>query len=105
MSPFLKHAEEIFLAAQQGGREDCEFAILVGSDGAIHMLPATGWELEPLRIEQGARAAYRVTRAGGRVRLEARSADESCVLQAKPEKKASPWRAQIPEYPRYQTIQ
>jgi hypothetical protein len=82
VSPFLQHAEEIFRTARQGGEEDCELAILVGRDGQIHMLTEPGWELEPLRLDRGAQAAYRVVRKGGRVRLEARSAGQSCVLEA-----------------------
>src|SRR5579872_2920050 len=107
VSPFLKQAEEIFQAAQQGGREDLELAILVGRDGAIHMLPAEGWELESLRLDRGARAAYRVSRAGTGVRLEARSAGESCMLQARlpVASPAHPWRSALAEYPRYLTLQ
>lgn len=81
MSSFLQHAEEILRTAQQGGEEDCELAILVGWDGGIHMLSEPGWELEPLRLDHGAQAAYRVVRKGGRVRLEARSAGQSCVSE------------------------
>jgi hypothetical protein len=102
VSAFLRDAEEIFRTAQQGGREDCELAILVGSDGAIHMLPGNGWELEPLRLHYGAKAAYRVTRNVAGVWLEARSAGEACLLQAKP---ARPWRAALPDFPQYLTIQ
>lgn len=100
VSAFLKDAEEIFQTARQGGREDCELAILVGRDGGIHMLAGSGWELEPLRLHHGAKAAYRITRNGGGVRLEARSADEACLLQAKP---AQPWRATLPDFPQYLT--
>jgi hypothetical protein len=102
VSAFLKDAEEIFQTAREGGREDCEWSILVGRDGGIHMLAACGWELEPLRLHHGAKAAYRVTRSGGGVRVEARSADEACLLQAKP---ARPRRAALPDFPQYLTIQ
>lgn len=102
VSPLMKHAEEIFTAAREGGREDCEVAILVRSDGGIHMLPASGWELEPLRLHHGARAAYRLSRAGGGVRLEARSAEESCVLQSG---RAGPARSVLPDFPQYLRIQ
>ena len=116
VSPLMKHAEEIFTAARDGGREECEVAILVGRDGGIHMLPASGWELEPLRLHHGALAAYRVSRAGGGVRLEARSAGESCVLQAtvlpagvrQPGVLLSgggPARSALPDFPQYLRIQ
>jgi hypothetical protein len=58
-------------------------ALLVNADGAIHVMPAEEWNLEPLRVHHGARAAYRVSRGRSGVRLEARSAaGQSCVLEA-----------------------
>jgi len=103
VSPLLKHAEEIYLAAQEGGPDDCEMAILVSRDGGIHMISGADWELEPLRIDHGARAAYRVSRRDGRVRLEARSADESCLLETKPPARRIP--ALALDFPQYLTIQ
>ncbi|MBZ5623600.1 MAG: hypothetical protein LAQ69_33480, partial [Acidobacteriia bacterium] len=102
MSPFLKHADEIFQTAREGGPDDCEMSILVNREGSIHMLAGTDWELEPLRIDQGARAAYRISRKDGRVRLEARSADESCLFEAKPPARLIP--AILPDFPQYLTI-
>ncbi|HEV3198655.1 MAG TPA: hypothetical protein VGZ73_12120 [Bryobacteraceae bacterium] len=103
MSPFLKHAEEIFLAAREGGPDDCEMSILVNRDGGIHMLSGADWELEPLRIDHGARAAYRISRRDGRVRMEARSAEESCLFETKPRARLMP--AMAPDFPQYLTIQ
>ena len=54
--------------------------ILVNRDGGIHMIADADWELEPMRLHYGAGAAYRVNRKGGHVRLEARRANESCML-------------------------
>ena len=102
MSPFLKHAEEIFEVARQGGREDCELAILVGRDGGIHVVPAEDWGLEPLRLHHGAAAAYRVRRAGGRVTLEARSSAEACRLEAS--HPAGVMRTVLADRPRYLTV-
>ena len=99
----MKHAEEIFLAARAGSPDDCEMSILVSRDGGIHMLCATDWELEPLRIDHGARAAYRISRRDGGVRLEARSVDESCLFEAKPRPRPIPVMA--PDFPQYLTIQ
>jgi hypothetical protein len=71
------------------------------------MLAAADWELEPLRIDQGARAAYRVSRRGGGVRLEARSAEESCLLETRQPRLPLPHKARImpPDFPQYLTIQ
>ena len=102
VSAFLRHAEEIFAVARQGGGEDCEMAILVAGDGGIHVVTGAGWGLEPLRLHHGARAAYRVTRAAGQVRLEARSAGECCLLESS--ERGMPLRAPIPDYPQYLTI-
>jgi hypothetical protein len=103
VSPFLRNAEEIFQTAREAGPDDCEMAILVNRDGSIHMLAGAGWELEPLRMHHGAKAAYRVSRTEGCVRLEARSADECCLLQAK--KPARPMATLLPDFPQYLTIQ
>jgi hypothetical protein len=94
---FLQHAEEIFTAAREGS-EDCELAILVGRDGGIHMLAAADWGLEPLRLHHGAQTAYRISRGGGRVRLEARSGMQTCLLEAAPRRRVS---AQLADFPQY----
>jgi len=103
VSPFLKHAEEIFQTAKEGGLDDCEMSILVSREGNIHMLAGADWELEPLRRHHGARAAYRISRKSGGVRLEARSADESCLLQTRQPARLLP--ALMPDFPQYLTIQ
>jgi hypothetical protein len=83
VSRFFQHAEEIFQTAQ-AGRDDCELSILIKPDGGIHVLEAPDWALEPLRLHHAASAVYRVSRRRGKVRLEARSAGESCVMEALP---------------------
>jgi len=80
VSPFLKNAHEIFSTARQSA-EDCRMAILVASDGAIHMCPSADWDLESLRRHYGAAMAFGVTRSGARVLVEARSAAERCTLE------------------------
>ncbi len=103
MSAFLTHAEEIFSTACTAGTEDCDLSILVNRDGAIHMIAGADWQLESLRVHHGASAAYRVHRTGGNVRLEARSANESCLLAAdRPERSLLPT---IADFPRYLMIQ
>lgn len=95
----MRQAEEIFAAARTSGGDDCDLAILVGGDGGIHMLACADWQLESLRTHHGARAAYRVRRASGSVRLEARTAEESCVLAAdRPERILAPPLADLPRY-------
>ena len=99
MDGFWDQAQQIFSTARQGNCEDGQFAILVSAEGAIRMLTGEGWSLESLREHYGARAAYRVTRFGGRVRLEARCGSESCLLEAvRPAKAVSPLLADFPRY-------
>jgi hypothetical protein len=71
VSRFLKAAEEIFGVARQAQGADCQWAILVGAAGDILVSAAQGWGLESLRLHHGAAAAYRVTRSGSSVRIEA----------------------------------
>jgi hypothetical protein len=102
VSPLFKDAEEIFGVACRGGAEECEWAILVAHDGAIQVVPAADWELEPLRIHHGAKAAYRVWRTAGRVRLEARSAAERYLFEER--RPPGALRAVLPEIPQYLTV-
>ena len=67
--------------ASQGGGEECELAITIGSEGEIRIICDSDWNLEALRAHHGAREAFRVTRNSRRVRLEARSGGRYCVLE------------------------
>src|SRR5258706_11566199 len=101
MHAFLRHAEEIFLTAQTAGAGECDMALLVNADGAIRVVPAEEWNLEPLRVHHGASAAYRVSRGRAGVRLEARSAaGQCCVLEAPGPR--GPFAGMPPDYPQYQ---
>ena len=59
-----------------------DFTMLISRDGAIQMLAASDWPLDRLLEERGARAAYRVGEVNGRVKVEARTARETCRLEA-----------------------
>ncbi|MFY9726531.1 MAG: hypothetical protein WB579_09140 [Bryobacteraceae bacterium] len=99
MNAFLRNAEELFATAQEGAGDDCQVSVLVGPDGGIHMVFGSDWGLEPLRHHHGARAAYRVTRSGGRVAVEGRSAGATCRLEAaRPARVLFGSPAQIPCY-------
>jgi len=99
VSAFLRHAEEIFAAARTAGPEDCDMAILVNRDGGIHMIAGADWSLEPMRLHYGASAAYRVSRTGGQVKLEARRANEGCTLVAERPVRAA--RLGLADFPQY----
>ena len=85
MTDFLANAERIFeTAASADGAEleSGDLAILIGQDGAIHMLMGSDWPLDSLQQHHGASAAYRVSRSGAQVRVEGKSRTGSCLLQS-----------------------
>ncbi len=84
VSPLLERAGQIFATALEAAGEDCEMAILISRQGGIQFAPAAGCALESLRLERGAESAYRVERRCGRVRVEASTARERCLLEAQP---------------------
>ena len=94
---FLRQAEEIFTTANGASREDCRFAILLGTDGHIQMLDGSGWNLEALRRHHGADSAFLVTRENGRVSLEARATGRYCAMNSEPP--VSILRSVLPECP------
>jgi hypothetical protein len=82
---FWADAENIFETARQAsqsGSPDCDWAILIGPQGDIRMLEATGWALPSLLAQHGAETAYRVTRESGRVCLEGRRGSQTCLLRS-----------------------
>jgi hypothetical protein len=82
---FWTDAEAIFETARQAsqsGSPDCDWAIVIGPQGDIRMLEATGWALSCLLAQHGAETAYRVTREGGRVCLEGRHGSQTCQLRS-----------------------
>lgn len=101
VNAFLRNAEELFATARQDAGADCQFSVLVGTEGGIHMVYESDWGLEPLRQHHGARAAYRVTRSAGSVALEGRSAGASCRMEAaRPGSLLGP----LAHIPRYETV-
>jgi len=82
---FWADAESIFETARQAsqsGAPDCDWALLIGPQGDLHMLEAAGWALPALLAQHGAQRVYRVTRERGSIRLEGRSGSDTCQLQS-----------------------
>jgi hypothetical protein len=82
---FWADAQSIFETARQAfrhGEPDCDWAFLIGPQGDLHMLEAAGWTLPALLAQYGAQRVYRVTRERGCIRLEGRSASDTCQLQS-----------------------
>jgi hypothetical protein len=80
---FWADANHLFETARRAaGCGDCDWAILIGPQGEIRVLDATGWALPSLLADRGAETAYRVRRDSGRVWLEGRHGAESCLLRS-----------------------
>jgi hypothetical protein len=102
VTDLLRNAERIFetAASVEGAElESGTLSILIGDDGAIHMLMGTDWPLESLQSHHGASAAYRVSRTGSQVRVEGKSRTSSCVLES--ESAAAVARRMLTDSPRY----
>lgn len=104
MSPFLEQAAAIFGTAGES-HEQCDWAILLSPEGAIRVTDGTGWELEGLRLDSGAAAAYRVTRRAGGLKVEGRRAGERCVFESRLPRVCAPAPRPLlaPDFPLYLT--
>lgn len=94
MSAFLEDAIGIFETALTGGDDAgsaSDMAVLVDSNGGLRIVDSHDWSLSGLESHYGARTIYRIDRGAGRVRVEARSGSQSCVLES-----AVPRRALLP---------
>jgi hypothetical protein len=102
VTDFLANAERIFETAVSANGADLasgDMAILIGQDGAIRMLMGTDWPLDSLEAHHGARAAYRISHTGDRVRVEGKSASNSCLLESEPP--AAVAKRMLMDRPRY----
>jgi hypothetical protein len=90
MSAFLKDAEKIFESARMvsgGDNSQSDLAIIINRQGGIQFVEATGWHLGSLEANYGARTVYRVSRGGGKVRVEGKSGSETCILESRSQSK------------------
>jgi hypothetical protein len=86
VNQFLENAREIFEAAETSaaaGHAPAEYTILMGAaQGGIHMIVNSDWSLGALQREHGARLAYRVSSADGRVTVDGREGQRRCHMEA-----------------------
>src|SRR5579859_3024771 len=102
VTDFLINAERILATAASADGSELEsggLSILIGQDGAIHMLMGSDWPLDSLQAHHGASAAYRVSRNGAQVRVEGKSRTGSCLLQSELPSAAA--RRLLVDRPRY----
>ncbi len=84
MDEFLRNGQNLLEtagAARAGAGVSGPLSILIGADGAIRTIQHTDWPLESLAREHGARLAYRVSRASGKVRVEGRGPGRTLLLE------------------------
>jgi hypothetical protein len=84
VSRFADQAANILEAAESAGA--CShMTILIGPQGAIHMIADSDWPLDSLARHHGAKTAYRVSESSGSIRVEAREGLRTCLMKsAKP---------------------
>jgi hypothetical protein len=81
VSRFAEQALNILEAAESAGT--CSpMTILIGQQGAIHMIADSDWPLDSLTLHHGAKQAYRITENRGSVRVEAREGLRTCILES-----------------------
>jgi hypothetical protein len=68
-------------ASAAGQDESSDIAILIDSQNALRIVDAGGWQLDALRREYQAAAAYSVKRTAQSVVVEAQDGQSQCTLK------------------------
>lgn len=68
-------------ASAVGQSESSDIAILVDYQNGLRIVEASGWQLDALRREYHAAAAYSVKRTGQSVVVEAQDGQSQCTLK------------------------
>ena len=102
MSRFLDNAERILEVAQAAADEPQDLAIVIESRGGMRMLAAPDFPLEALLAQSGAAMAFRIKREAGNVRVEGRSANETCTLERRSPTRGA--RELLRDQPRYELL-
>jgi hypothetical protein len=82
MDTLFENAHRIFDVARSAaaaGNQD--FALLIRPDGGLHFVMESPFSMEAVALHCGARTAYRITRSGDGVRVDARGGGRNCVLE------------------------
>lgn len=56
--------------------------VLVDSSGGLRLIANSDWPLDSLALHHGARAAYRVGRDAGSIRVQALEGGRTCIVQS-----------------------
>jgi hypothetical protein len=85
VSRFAEHALNILDAAETAtnrGESCSNMTILIGQEGAIHMIADSDWPLDSLTWHHGAKQAFRVSENSGSVRVEGREGLRTCLMES-----------------------
>ncbi len=85
MSLFWDNAQKLMDAAISASGVGCateSMTVVIGAEGGIHILAHNDWPLDRLREERGARMAYRVEHADGRISVTGSTGTTSCRLES-----------------------
>jgi hypothetical protein len=84
MDRFWQDAVSVFdiACSAPAGAEAGQLNILIGGDGALHLISGEGWQPEALRSHFGAHTVYQVTRTPAGVKVAGHSTDRDCLLHS-----------------------
>lgn len=80
MTTLLRRAESVFETASAAAAEYDNAAIVVDHFGGMRVLNSIEWSLPGIICEFGASEVYIIERRSGRVKVEAWTASEGCVV-------------------------
>ena len=87
VSQLMDNANKILDAAESmrvAGHKGSDWSILVGSEGAIHMVSGSDWPLDSLRAHHGATQAYRVVQQNNQIQVEGKDERRAIVIRSHP---------------------
>ena len=85
VNQLLDNANNILDAAESmrvAGHTGDDWSILVGSQGAIHMVSGSDWPLEALRFQHGATQAYRVSQKDDQIQVEGKDGQRDIMIRS-----------------------
>ena len=88
VNQLLENANRILDAAESmrvAGHTGADWSILVGSQGAIHMVSGSDWPLEALRFQHGATQAYRVIHKDDEIQVECKDGQRDIRIRSQAE--------------------
>ena len=85
VSRFAEQARELFDSAQSAAAATdatSNTAILISSEGSLHLVSDSDWPLDSLALHHGAATAFRVTAHHGTILVEGREGSRRCMLES-----------------------